>query len=278
MQLAVDASGTAVQPLSDRDFSRFQGLLARKVGIHLGPTKRALVCGRLAARLRELGLTGYGQYLDLVESQGNNGAELQCLIDRLTTNETYFFRESRHFDLMRAELRAGRWKQRPLRVWSAACSSGEEPYTLAMVLADELGPSGWEVLGSDISAQVLGQAESGVYRNQRLKGIAPELVRRYCLKGVRSREGWFAVGPELRRNVHFRRINLNEALPEVGEFELIFIRNVMIYFDDQVKRQVVKRLTARLRRGGYLFIGHSETLNGLCDELRPVQPTVYRKP
>lgn len=271
------ASRRELAPLSDRDFARVQRLLERVAGIRLGPTKRALVFGRLAARLRELGLHDYGAYLDLVETDSRNG-ELDKLLDRLTTNETHFFREPRHFDLLRQALRDKRWPHRPLRVWSAACSSGEEPYTLAMVLAEELGAHGWEILGSDINTQVLAEANRGIYRLQRLKDVPEPLVKRYCLKGVRSQAGYFAVGSALRQNVRFRRINLHEALPEIGDFDIIFLRNVMIYFDEPVKRQVVKRLAARLRPGGYLFIGHSETLNGLSSELVPVQTTVYRKP
>lgn len=262
--------------LRDRDFARFQTLLARHAGIRLGPNKRALVCGRLASRMRELGLSDYGTYLDRIES--GYGNELSQLLDRLTTNETHFFREPKHFDLLRAQLRAGVWSERPVRVWSAACSSGEEPYTIAMVLADELGENGWEVLGSDINTRVLEQAQRGVYRNQRLKNIPEAARRRYCLKGVRSQEGWFAIGAGLRRHVSFQRINLHETLPEIGGFHFIYLRNVMIYFDTQVKRQVVARLTRRLRSGGHLCIGHSETLNGISTELVPVQPTVYRKP
>lgn len=263
-------------PVTDRDFCRFRKIMERHAGIRLGNTKRPLVYGRLASRMRELGLTRFSDYLDRVEADPR-GAELQTLIDRLTTNETFFFREPRHFDLLRAELRAGRWSQRPVRVWSAACSSGEEPYTIAMVLADELGLSDWGVLGSDISTRVLAAAERGVYREDRAKGIPPEAMKRYCLKGVRSQQGYFAVAPELRSHVAFRRINLDQPLPEVGDFDLIFVRNVMIYFDARVKRRVVQRLLTRLRPGGYLFVGHSETLNGLADGLACVQPTVYCK-
>lgn len=270
-------AGQELTELSDADFARVQKLLARTAGIRLGPTKRALVCGRLATRLRQLGLTDYRRYLDLVDAD-SSGSELATLLDRLTTNETHFFREARHFELLRQELRAKRWPHQPLRVWSAACSSGEEPYTLAMVLASELGADGWEILGSDINTQVLAHAQRGVYRVQRLKEIPEPFVKRYCLKGVRTQAGHFAMGSALRRNVRFRRVNLHETLPDVGQFDIIFLRNVMIYFDDTVKRQVVQRLTERLRPGGYFFIGHSETLNGLSTELASVHTTVYRKP
>lgn len=270
---AIHASGAVV--LSDQEFARFQALLAKHAGIRLGPSKRALVCGRLASRLRELGLRRYGAYLDRIDR--GDDRELEQLLDRLTTNETHFFREPRHFDFLRAQLRAGTGKERAVRIWSAACSSGEEPYTIAMVLADELGGEGWEVLGSDINTRVIADAQKGVYANQRIKGIPEASLKRYCVKGVRSQAGRFAIGAGLRRNVRFARINLNEKLPNVGEFDFIFLRNVMIYFDDQVKRQVVEKLLSRLRPGGHLLIGHSETLNGLCSEVDSVQPTVYRK-
>lgn len=262
--------------LTDNEYSRFRRILHDVAGIRLGPHKKALICGRLAKRLRDLGLSSYSNYLDLIESSSGTG-ELQYAIDRLTTNETFFFREPKHFEMLRESLGRDHWPKRPLRAWSAACSSGEEVYTIAMVLAEQLGGDGWEVFGSDLSTAVLQTAERGVYPAARSDGIPQDLLRRFCLRGVRSQEGYFAVGHELRRRVSFRQINLRNPLPNIGQFDLVFLRNVMIYFDEAMKRQVVQRVVGKLRSGGYFFVGHAETLNGFSDDLELVAPTVYRK-
>lgn len=261
--------------ISDRDFASFQQLLHRLTGIHLADNKKPLLCGRLAKRLKNRGVAGYGEYYRLLA--GGDAAELETCINLLTTNETCFFREPGHFDYLRRHLLPGRRGQ-PLRIWSAACSSGEEPYTLAMVLAETLGlAADWEILASDLSTAVLEKAAGGRYPLAAADAIPHPLLQRYCLKGVGDAAGSFAIDQPLRQRVGFARINLNQPLPELGRFDVIFLRNVMIYFPAAVKRAVVGRLAACLKPGGHLFVGHSETLNGLCDQLLPVQPTVYRR-
>lgn len=261
--------------ISDRDFASFQQLLHRLTGIHLAEHKKPLLCGRLAKRLKNRGLSGYGEYYRLLAD--GDAAELETCINLLTTNETCFFREAGHFDYLRRQLLAG-GRGRPLRVWSAACSSGEEPYTLAMVLADSLGLSApWEILASDLSTAVLEKAVEGIYPLAAAEDIPPLLLQRYCLKGIGAAAGSFAIDRPLRERVAFARINLNQSLPALGAFDVIFLRNVMIYFPAAVKQAVVGRLTACLKPGGHLFIGHSESINGLSDELLPVQPTIYRR-
>lgn len=199
-------------------------------------------------------------------------------VDLLTTNETYFFRESRHMDFLGENILTTHPYGCPFRVWSAACSSGEEPYSLAMVMAEKLVDGQWDILGSDISTRVLEKARGAHYSLERSKGIPSTYLKRYCLKGVGTQAGSFKIGPALRERVSFKQINLIESLPRLGEFDAIFLRNVMIYFDIDTKRQVVDRLLPLLRRGGHFFISHSESLNGVSDALKLISPSIYRKP
>jgi len=261
--------------ITDQDFSRFQKLLYEIAGIQLSAAKKPLLCGRLAKRLREHGLASYGEYFELLGSKRVPG-ELQVAVDLLTTNETYFFREPKHFDFLRKWASERRGKT--VRVWSAACSSGEEPYTIAMVLADVLGDGPWEILASDLSTRVLEKAAKGQYDMQRISGIPKASLSRYCLRGTGQHEGTLLIARELRQRVQFRHINLNQPLPQVGEFDLIFLRNVMIYFDIDMKKRVVSGLSGHLKSGGYLVIGHSENLNGITSALQAEAPTLYRKP
>ncbi|THF65073.1 CheR family methyltransferase [Pseudothauera rhizosphaerae] len=264
--------------IGDQDFARFQALLYKQAGIHLAPSKKVLLVGRLSKRLRALGLASFGDYYRLVTS--GNAQELQTMVDLLTTNETYFFREAKHFDFLRQDILPQRPRSTPFEVWSAACSSGEEPYTLAMVLAEELGGAPWKIAASDISTQVLERARRGHYSLERAQGIPPALLKKYCLKGVREQAGTFLIGRELRSRVNFMQVNLIEPPPAIGPVDVIFLRNVMIYFDQDTKRKVVANLLTRLKPGGWFIVGHSETLNGIADpeQLAPVRPTIYRKP
>lgn len=261
--------------ISDQEFRQFQALLARIAGINLSAAKKALVSGRLAKRLRHWQLASFGDYYRLITG-GAQPAELQLAVDLLTTNETYFFREPKHFDVLRTRVLAE--AQEPPRVWSAACSSGEEPYTLAMVLHDALGDRGWQLVGSDISERMLERARTAHYPMSRGRDIPPDYLRRYCLKGIGRQADTFLVERRLRERVQFRTVNLNAPLPDLPTFDVVFLRNVLIYFDLEMKRQVVARVASRLRPGGWLFIGHSESLNGVCDDLLQQMPTVYRKP
>ena len=273
-------NSTAVDAVSitDHEFSQIRELLFRIAGINLAPTKKALVCSRLGKRLKQFDLDSYGAYYKLLES-GNEPSELQTAVDLLTTNETYFFREEKHFEfLVDKVLPKVSSYQKPFRVWSAASSTGEEAYTTAMVLADRLGEKPWEIVASDISTKVLDKARMGRYPMERAKKIPRDYLTRYCLKGVGSQEGTFMIKPALRRRVSFSQVNLNGVLPDLGEFDVIFLRNVMIYFDAPTKRQVVSRIISHLRSDGYLMVGHSESLNGINDTLRTVLPSLYQKP
>lgn len=261
-----------MQPITDQEFGRFQRFMREAAGIHLSPAKKALVSGRLARRLQALGLETFGDYHALIA--GRHGGETQTAIDLLTTNETYFFREPQHFDLLREVAP----RVAPLRVWSAASSTGEEAYSAAMVLADAVGLDRFEVVGTDISARVLERARSGHYAMERARQVPPETLRRWCLKGQGAQAGTLLVDRALRARVRFLHANLNETLPALGAFDVIFLRNVMIYFDADTKRRVVERVVSLLKPGGWFLIGHSESLTGVCDDLQPVAPAVFRKP
>lgn len=263
--------------LSDAEFGLFRKLLFDLSGISLAPSKKPLVSGRLEKRLKHHGLRSYKDYFKLVTGDSGKG-ELQIALDLLTTNETYFFREPKHFEFLRGRILSQFKGGRPFRVWSAASSSGEEAYSIAMVLADALQDRPWEVIGTDISTRMLDKARSGHYSMERAKHISPSYLSRFCLKGVGSQEGTFLVDKKLRNRVQFMQANLNAPLPKMEEFDVIFLRNVLIYFEMETKRQVVERLLALLRHGGYFLVGHSESLNGITADLEPVLPAIYRKP
>lgn len=263
--------------LSDRDFTQFQRFIYEAAGITLAASKKHLVEGRLGKRVRDRKFDGYGQYFKLLAS-GAEPAEVQIAVDLLTTNETYFFRELPHFELLRKAARAPRPGANPFRVWSAASSTGEEAYSIAMVLDDCLAGRPWEIVGSDISLRVLQRARRGHYPVTRTTGIPPAYLRRYCLRGTGAEEGTVLVERGIRKRVQFLQVNLNSTLPPgLGTFDVIFLRNVMIYFNGETKREVVARVLAALKPGGYFLIGHSENLNGISDAVAPIAPSIYRK-
>ncbi|MCB4360571.1 protein-glutamate O-methyltransferase CheR [Quatrionicoccus australiensis] len=261
--------------LGDNEFQLFRKLIYEHAGISLSDAKKPLVAGRLSKRLRQLEISSYIEYFRLVQSDRQ---ELQVTIDLLTTNETYFFREPKHFDFLREQILPEAIGRGPFRVWSGACSSGEEPYTIAMVLSDVLGQRPWEIVASDLSSRVLQEAEGGLYPLADCSGIPRALLHKHCLKGIGQHEGSVLIHPNLRGRISFRQINLNNALPKLGVFDVIFLRNVMIYFDIETKRRVIERILPLLRPGGYFMISHSENLNGITDALKTVRPSIYRKP
>lgn len=268
----------AIYEINDQEFALFQRLIYKIAGISLAESKKILLVGRLTKRLKAYGLHSFAQYYRMLAS-GDHPDELQTMVDLLTTNETYFFREPKHFDFLRDEILAKRRGTGPFRVWSAASSSGEEPYSIAMLLAETLPNAPWEIVGSDICTRVLGKAATGHYALDRTEGIPPAYMKKYCLRGVRSHAGTFLIAPELRRNIRFFQINLMHPVEaDIGDFDVVFLRNVMIYFDLPTKTRVVHNILPRLKAGGHLIIGHSETLNGITDRVQSVRPTIYRKP
>ncbi|WP_290672351.1 protein-glutamate O-methyltransferase CheR [Aquabacterium sp.] len=264
--------------ISDKDFERLRRFFESASGIHLADCKKVLVCGRLSRRLRHFKLDSYREYMDLIESP-NQRAERQMAIDLLTTNETHFFREPKHFERFRRVLKelADRPGSPAIRVWSAACSTGEEPYSLAMTMSEVLGGRSWSVLASDLSMKVLEDARLGIYQSQRFCEIPRDLAEKYVLEGFDEYAGQYRMDASLRQRVHFEQINLMEPLPRVGPFDVIFLRNVLIYFDKASKRRIVDALVQKLRQGGLLFIGHSETLGGVTDSVVAIEPTVYQR-
>ncbi|MCE4557771.1 CheR family methyltransferase [Roseateles cellulosilyticus] len=265
--------------ITDTEFGHFQRFIYEAAGISLSPAKKALVCGRLSKRLVAHQLNSYSAYFKLLAS-GSAPTEVQTAVDLLTTNETYFFREPKHFELLRevAMAYATRRTGQPFRVWSAASSTGEECYSIAMVLADCLGGTTWDVVGSDISSRVLQRARAGHYSLERTRLIPPAYLKRFCLRGHGEQEGTLLVDRELRSRVTFSHVNLNTELPRLGSFDVIFLRNVMIYFNSDTKRQVVARVLSLLKPGGFFCIGHSESLNDITTAVQQIAPSIYRKP
>ena len=279
-----DANGTMEKQqcfLNSDTFHRFRALVYRESGIHLTDHKRVMFASRLQKRLRELGLTSFEDYYTLlVEASGAD--ELTVMLDCISTNQTEFFREPRHFAFLRDHVLPKMAENKVVRIWSAACSSGEEPYSIAITLADAIGSlSTWHcrILASDISTRMLAKAAAGVYTSERVRPLGQDLVRRHFLRGTNVQADVVKVKPHLAEMIVFRRINLIEdRYPIKALLDVIFCRNVMIYFDQTTQAGVLMRLSQYLKPGGYLFVGHAEALPGITQELQYVAPTIYRKP
>lgn len=271
--------GTSMQPLSDRTFRQIAQLMHDACGLTFAEHKKPLISSRLAGRIQRLGLAGFDDYLALL-CDADDGGEFQMAVDLLTTNETYFFREPAHFELLHEQFPAlGR---HPLAVWSAACSFGDEVYSLAMLLADnQLAgriADGWSVLGTDISERVLRSAAQGIYPQERLRHVHAQRLRRYCLRGEGESEGLVQIRPALRAHVRFGWVNLCRPIEPLGPFDVILLRNVLIYFDNATRGQVVERLLTQLRPGGLFFIGTAEGRVSCRTPLEPLRAGVFRKP
>jgi chemotaxis protein methyltransferase CheR len=260
------------------EFAYITGVLHRETGIRLTSGKEALVAGRLDKRLRHLGLTDYADYVRYLRNQPASGPEMIQLINLLTTNETFFFREQQHFDFLRDVVVPDRDRGRALRLWSAASSTGEEAYTAAMVLSEALPEAPWEIVGTDISTRVVGNARLGIYPINAAEKIPRQMLRKYCMRGRDEYDGTMAVNRRLRARVTFRQDNLMGQLGHLGRFDVIFLRNVMIYFDPETKRGLVQRLQEMLHPGGYFIVSHSESLNGIPSRLQMIEPSIYRIP
>lgn len=267
-------------PMTEHEFVLFRDLIRHEAGIALGPAKKPLLVARLSRRLRELGVRSFREYFQRVE---RSESEKIVLLDSICTNETHFFREPRQFDFVE-DVALPRWEAlaaagrapRSLRVWSAACSTGEEPYSLAMTLLRRL--PGWdiEILSTDLSTRALARASAGVWRIDKARAIDQRNRKAFMLRGTGSWDGWMKAGSALRSVVRFERLNLvGDEWPARGPFQLVFCRNVLIYFEPATKVRVVNRLLDRLHPEGYLFLGDAESLVGVCPRARPVGPTVY---
>lgn len=277
-------------PLRNDEFAYIANLVYGRFGIHLPDQKRVLVSGRLSKRLRQLGCATFGDYIALLNADGS-GSELSEMMNRLTTNHSFFFRESSHFDFLTGTVLPELEKERasrggnqglanyPLRIWSAGCASGEEVYSLGMLLHDRyalaVGGPDLGLLATDISLTALSTAKQGVYGEQKFTET-PEAFRKRYLRSAGA--GEWAVAEEIKNMVLFKRLNLMaENYPMKGQFDVILCRNVMIYFDQESRSRVTQNLYRYVKEGGYLFIGHSESLNRDTNPFEYVKPAVYRK-
>jgi len=262
---------------SAEDFERVRRLIHEHAGIHLHANKQAMVYSRLSRRLRETGHRSFAEYLAWLQQARDNAAqaEWQQFVNGLTTNLTSFFREAHHFECLADDLRA---RAQPLRIWCAAASTGEEPYSIAMVVDETLGASARaDIVASDIDTMVLGTAQRGVY-DADSRGLSRERLQRYFLRGKGSNEGRIRVRPALARRVTFRALNLMDPRWDLGEpFDIVFCRNVMIYFDAATQRRVLERLHAVLKPDGLLYVGHSENFTHARELFRLRGKTVYGK-
>ena len=270
--------------MRDSEFEFIRSLVYERSRINLGPDKRELVSARLGKRLRATNVPTLREYCELLQSPGAE-EELGNLIDVISTNHTFFFREHAHFEFLRgtavpemaARARAERWDR--FRVWSAACSSGEEPYSIAMTLADSLPRWPWQIEATYISRRVLTRATAAIYPEEAVSRLAPEVSRAHFQRGFGPQQGFYRVKPALRERVAFNHLNLLQGEPPFREpFHVVFCRNVMIYFDRATQEELVQRLARRLVPGGYLFVGHSESLTHIKHGLTTVRPAVYQKP
>ena len=273
-------------PLSPAAYAFLADLVYQRSRIRLGADKQALVAGRLGRRLQSLGCGSYEEYCGLLQSAEGED-EISALVDLISTNHTHFFREAAHFDILAervlpvlAERAAA--AGRAMQFWCAAAASGEEAYSLAIVLAEfcRSRPGlGWRVYASDISRRMLAACRLGIYESDKVDLPTPDLLARHFQQGVGEREGYYRVKPELRRHVTTEYVNLfQDSYPVPRELDAIFCRNVMIYFDVESRRLLVERLFEQLAPGGYLFVGHSESLLGLGHRFKAVHPSVYVRP
>jgi chemotaxis protein methyltransferase CheR len=264
---------------SDREFRQIADLMYEAVGLSYNDSKKSLIQSRLSPRIQKLGMGSFAEYIACLNDE-SEAAEFQMAVDLLTTNETYFFREPKHYELLEREL-AGYRNKGPITIWSAAASFGDEAYSTAMLLADmqtsgRIGPD-WSILATDISHRVLLSAKEAVYPQDRLRAVSPERLRRYCLRGEGAAEGQSKVQDKLCSRVKFGQLNLCKAFDGLGPFDVIFLRNVLIYFDPPTKSEVVDRVLSALKPGGLFFLGTAEGRVPCKTPLTVVQPGAYRK-
>ncbi len=284
-QLANSGSGHAHRrefELGDDEFRFLASFMSRETGIVLSAHKRQMVCGRLVKRLRALGLNSFEEYCDLLASPAAQG-EVENLVNAITTNITKFFREPHHFDFLRNSVLVPRVAETPrrprLRIWSAGCSSGEEPYSIAMTMMDALkSTDGWDalILATDIDTNVLHRAENGIYSNESIASI-PDTYRKRFVRRLNGDSERAQMSDDLRNLIRFRRLNLHETWPMKGLFDVIFCRNVAIYFDKPTQRKLFNRYADHLVMGGMLYLGHAESLIGVTDRFEVADKTVYRR-
>ena len=266
--------------MSDNDFEKISELAYLYTGIVLGPQKKDMVYGRLARRFRDLGLQRVDEYLGLIDTE--NKPEVSRFINAITTNLTSFFREPHHFEFL-ATTACQEWQKtslsdKKIRIWSAGCSTGEEPYSIAMTLRESMNLTNWDckILATDLDSKVIEKGQQGVYGVDRIETLTQARKKQWFLQD-RNHPDVVKVKPALQELISFKRLNLLEPWPMKGKFDLIFCRNVVIYFDEQTQAQLFDRYADSLREGGYLIIGHSESLNRVCQRFQSIGKTIYRK-
>ncbi|MFQ3220601.1 MAG: chemotaxis protein methyltransferase CheR [Paraglaciecola sp.] len=262
--------------ITNTEFNLFKDFIYEQAGIRITVNKKIFLLSRLSKRLRHYSVESFKEFFDLMIASGPGG-EQQLVIDLLTTNETYFFREPKHFEFLANEIIPNRDKIKSFNVWSAASSSGQEAYSVAMLLDDKLKNNLWEIFGSDINLTVLQQAMQGLYPQDRIQTIPTDYLHKYCYKGIGEYEGKLLIDQRLINKVKFSYVNLILPLNDVGVFDLILLRNILIYFDSETKRNIIKKIVSRLKPGGYLFIGHAESIKEFSQGLILVTPSIYRK-
>ena len=275
----LDRSSKTSFNFSDRDFHFIVKFIGEHAGIVMSDAKRDLIYGRLAPRLRKLQLTDFSDYCNILKS--GDREEIELFTNALTTNLTSFFREQHHFDFLQKELIPALVKNktsRTLRVWSAGCSTGEEPYSIAMAVSEVL-PAGWDfrLLATDLDSNVVNTAAQGIYKQERVEGMKKPLLKRWFHRGTGSNEGMVKVRPELKKFISFKQLNLLSNWPMKGSFDFIFCRNVVIYFDKSTQAVLFDRFAQQLDPSGHLFIGHSETLNNVSDRFSLIGNTIYHR-
>ena len=271
--------------LSPAEFKKIATYIEKNVGIKMPPEKRLMMQSRLSARLKALKMNSYQEYIDYVFSRGSNSDEIIMMIDAMTTNLTEFFREPQHFEYMKQEVlpRYAIEGRNSIKLWSAGCSTGQEPYTLSMVMTDFINSNGgplrnYSILASDISTKVLDKASTAIYPRDAIKGIPIDILRKYFLKGKNPQNPVVRIKPEIRNKVNFMRLNFMDSNYGIKEtFQIIFCRNVLIYFDKANQEKVIRQFLNYLEPGGYLFLGHSETIFGMDLPFQTVSPTVFQK-
>ncbi|MCK4466834.1 MAG: protein-glutamate O-methyltransferase CheR [Desulfobacterales bacterium] len=271
--------------LKDSEFNKFSRYVYDTCGINLHGGKKELLKARLGKILRQKGFRSFRQYYDHVVND-KTGHELILLLDSISTNLTYFFRESEHFDFLRNKAlpeimkRENASKNNCLKLWSAGCSSGEEPYSIAMTISEALNNRGkWQIkiMATDLSTSVLSRASAGIYEKKKIEKIPYELRKRYFQKGDNRWNGYFRVKKEVKKKISFQRLNFMEEFHFGEPFDVIFCRNVMIYFDNPTKEVLVGKFFHNLADGGYFLIGHAESLTGIKHSFKYIQPSVYKK-
>ena len=260
--------------LSDKEYYHLTSIIYEEAGIFLGDNKMELVHARLSKLIRKRGIPGFKEYIEILKND-RSGDELVDLLDAISTNVTHFFREEAHFDFI-TEMITDRTYTGGLRFWSAGCSSGEEPYTIAISVL-ETGVGKPFILATDLSTKVLDKAKKALYNINAVDKLDKMILRKYFLKGKNNNEGLVKVKKEITELVTFKRLNLTEPFSFKPAFDFILCRNVMIYFDNTIREKIVSKYYDSLNPGGYLIIGHSESLNGISHRFQYVRPTIYRK-